>query len=150
MVLRDELPVKFAVGVVAQLLRDCRGRALNPQDLVFRAKLHDFILGQQIAPGEVVADAGRITRSVAFGLIAGGFLPAGPVPGKDFIKRDTARLGQRTRHFSTDLAPTNAAPNTYVPDGPVTATYRPRDVERENDLEGPGDRGGGHRASLAL
>ena len=71
---RDEQPVKFAVGAVAQLLRDRRGLSLNPQELVFRAKLHDFIRGQQIASGEVVADAGRITRPVAFGLIAGGFL----------------------------------------------------------------------------
>ena len=43
MVLRDEQPVKFAVGAVAQLLGDCRGLALNPQELVFRAKLHDLI-----------------------------------------------------------------------------------------------------------
>ena len=74
MVLRDEQPVKFSIGAVAQLLGDCRGLSLNPQELVFRAKLHDFIRGQQITSGEVVADTGRITRSVAFGLIAGGFL----------------------------------------------------------------------------
>ena len=74
MVLRDEQPVKFAVGAVAQLLGDCRGLSLNPQELVFRAKLHDFIRGQQITSGEVVADTGGITRPVAVRLIAGGFL----------------------------------------------------------------------------
>ena len=74
MVLRDEQSVKFSIGAVAQLLRNRCCLTLNPQELVFRAELHDFIRGQQIAPGEVVADTGRITRSVAFGLIAGGFL----------------------------------------------------------------------------
>ena len=74
MALRDKQPVKFFIGVVAQLLRNRCCLALNTEELVFRAELHDFIRGQQIAPGEVVADAGRITRPVAFRLIAGGFL----------------------------------------------------------------------------
>ena len=37
MVLRGEQPVKFAVGAVAQLLRNRCCLSLNPQELVFRA-----------------------------------------------------------------------------------------------------------------
>lgn len=58
MVLRDKQPLKFAAGIVTQLLRNRRGLSLHRQELVFRAALHDFIRCQQIAAREVVADAG--------------------------------------------------------------------------------------------
>ena len=61
--------------------------------------------------------------------------PAGVVPGKDFIKRDTARPGQRNRHLLTDLAAANAALVAHIPDGPVIAAHQPHDVGRDNDLK---------------
>ena len=72
--MRDEQPPELGINIVAQLLRDGGGLTLHAQELVFRAELHDFIGGEQIAAREVVAEAGAITGFEAVGLESGGFL----------------------------------------------------------------------------
>jgi hypothetical protein len=74
MVLRDKQPLELGVSVITQLLRDRRGLSLNAQKLVFRAELHNLIRGQQIASGEIVADAEGVAWLVAVSLISCGFL----------------------------------------------------------------------------
>ena len=49
-----EQPIKFRIGVVAQLLCDGGGLPLDAQELPIWEKLHDFIGGQQVAARDVV------------------------------------------------------------------------------------------------
>ncbi len=74
LVLRDKQSLELGIGVIAQLLRHGGGLTLHAQELVFRAELHDFIGGQQIAAREVVAEAGAVTGFEAVSLEPGSFL----------------------------------------------------------------------------